>query len=180
MSPDKPEKFKTRKAFGGGEKTKVTRAKEGMYTWKSQGMTCLIFHWMNICGFITNYWLIGYLACRRYPGSKFEHIQRNTNFNRVLYRPWFQNIAIFLWYPLLDHLLFKKVGYCEYQNCVIFFQKLISGHQYLMSFTTQHIKILLSRKSWCAELLLKLTASHSKPGNVIEPIMPNFIALHLN
>ncbi|CAB4035586.1 40S ribosomal S8 [Paramuricea clavata] len=33
---DKPEKYKTRKAFGGGEKTKVTRAKEGSYIWKSQ------------------------------------------------------------------------------------------------------------------------------------------------
>ena len=36
LCPDKLEKYKTRKAFGGGEKTKVTRAKEGLYSWKSQ------------------------------------------------------------------------------------------------------------------------------------------------
>ncbi|XP_028400159.1 40S ribosomal protein S8-like isoform X2 [Dendronephthya gigantea] len=36
LCPEKPEKFKARKAFGGGEKVKVTRAKAGSYIWKSQ------------------------------------------------------------------------------------------------------------------------------------------------
>ena len=65
LSLDKPEKSKSRKAYGGGRKTKITRAKQGLYLWKSQSQSifCLFILFKVQIIF---YFLVVYLLCLFY------------------------------------------------------------------------------------------------------------------